>query len=116
MPQYVPYYTIVPQPGTQFLREFGSNTPMGNRDMDSGEFGRLAQTDWSQYHTLVNGLSLSHSFYHRAPNEPHWIVTSQGEQKYLKGTAELSQFYNNLPANEKQKIIQEKSPLAQLIK
>ncbi len=115
MPEYVPFYTIVEEPGKQFLREFGSNLPMGNMDMDSGEFGREAQTNWLLYQECVQ-RSLGHSFYHTAPNGPHWVVSPIGEQKYLKDATEIDRFYNGLSTVEKQKIIAEKGPLSGIVR
>ena len=114
MPTYVPYFTIVKEPGRQFLREFGSQMPMGNRDMDSGEFGREAQKNWSLYQECVK-RSLGHSFYHQASGEPHWVVSPTGERKYLENVTEIGRFYNGLPNAEKQKIIGEKGPLSGLV-
>ncbi len=115
MPAYVPYYTVVKEPGRQFLREFGSNLPMGIRDMDSGEFGREAQRQWSIYTECVR-RSLGHAFYHQAPNGPHWVVSPLGERRFLKDGTEIEQFYNGLSGAEKEKIMQEKGPLAGLVR
>jgi hypothetical protein len=114
MPEYVPYYTIVRQPGRQFLREFGSDGVMGNRDMDSGEFGREAQTKWPSYQDCVN-RSLSFNFYHRAPTTPHWVITLAGERKYLKDTTEIKEYYISLPPIEKRRILENGGALSDLI-
>jgi len=114
MPTYVPYFTVVKEPGKQFLREFGSNAPMGNRDMESGEFGREAQTNWSLYLECVK-QSLGHDFYHAAPITPHWVVSPTGERKYLEDTTQIDKFYNDLSDAEKEKIMRGKGPLAGLV-
>jgi len=115
MPDYVPYFTVVKQPGKQFLREFGSSAGMGIRDMDSGEFGREAQTNWPLYLECVQ-RSLSHSFYHNAPSGPHWVISPEGERKYLRDMKEVGQFYTGLSDAEKQKIVDEKGNLADLVR
>lgn len=115
MPTYVPFYSVVAEPGRQFLREFGSRMPMGIRDMDSGEFGREAQTNWSLYQECVQ-RSLGHAFYHQAPNRPHWIVSPRGEQTYLRDATQIEEFYNGLSTAEKGKIITEKGLLAGLVR
>ncbi len=114
MVTYIPFYSVVADPGRQFLREFGSRRSMGNRDMDSGEFGREAQTNWSLYQECVK-RSLGHDFYHKAPNGPHWVVSPTGERKYLGNEMELRLFYTSLSRIEKEKIIKEKGPLAGLV-
>jgi|GEM_PF-5849105 len=115
MPEYVPFYTVVKEPGKQFLREFGSNLPMGNRNMDSGEFGREAQINWLLYQECVK-RSLGHAFYHQAPNGPHFVVSPIGERKYLEDVTQIDTFYNDLSNTEKQKIIAEKGPLSGLVR
>src|SRR3989338_8117814 len=115
MATYVPFYSVVAEPGKQFLREFGSNASMGNRDMDSGEFGREAQTNWSLYQECVK-RSLGHAFYHQAPASSHWVVSPTGERKYLEDATQIDKFYNGLSNAEKEKIIRGKGPLAGLVR
>jgi hypothetical protein len=93
------------KPILQLRKTYGSDTPMGNRDMDLGEYCRLALEGKEEFYRGVIIQSPGYSFYAKAPAGPHWVMTLTGEEKYLRSLEEVKAFYSALPELEKKHLI-----------